>query len=278
LNSEAFGQAARWQDCLDACARISGELTTDYFASFKTENQTSSEIILAIPYDAASGTTGNFLTQLSLHYEHRWVLFSSGNYPGGVNGICGEPGLWSSFEEGDIRRGSMLHGPQIDKRTGQTLIMPATSQPLDYTEEIGDWTNALQNEGVRIGKYEMSEGSLWEMDNDLVVMRYAEVLLMQAESHARLGNFAAARPYVEQIRTRAGLTTPETIDLDFINEELKREFVFEGHRRTDNIRFGDFFEESWEKAADPADKHTAIFPIPAQEMEKNSKLVQNPGY
>jgi len=54
--------------------------------------------------------------------------------------------------------------------------------------------------------------------------------------------------------------------------------VFEDHRRTDNIRFGTFFGAWWEKPADAADKHTGIFPIPQQEINKNGKLTQNPGY
>ncbi len=107
-------------------------------------------------------------------------------------------------------------------------------------------------------------------------MRYAEILMMKAECYVRLGTPATARPLVEQIRTRAGLTTPDNIDLDFINQELKKEFIFESHRRTDNIRFGDFFNPWWEKGVTPATR--GIFPIPVNEMQKNSKLVQNPGY
>ncbi|HET8855852.1 MAG TPA: RagB/SusD family nutrient uptake outer membrane protein, partial [Salinimicrobium sp.] len=145
-------------------------------------------------------------------------------------------------------------------------------------EEITNVNEAPQNEGGRLSKYEDKAGDAWERDYDMVLMRYAEVLMMQAECYVRLGNSAAAHPFVEQIRSRVGLSTPEVIDLDFIDQELRREFVFEDHRRTDNIRFGTFFEAWWEKGADPADKHTGLFPIPQQEISKNNKLVQNPGY
>jgi len=278
LNSEAFGKGPRWQECLDVCGRISGVLATDWFANFKTENQTSPEIIFAIPYDRASGTAGNFLSSMSMNYDQMYVISAAGNYQWSGNGICAQPGLWSSFEQGDLRRGALMEGPQTDKRTGQTLITGQTGVPLIYTEEIVDFESALENEGVRLRKYEMLEGEQWERDHDLVVMRYAEVLMMQAECHARLGNMAAARPYIEQVRQRAGLSTPENVDLKLINDELRHEFVFESHRRTDNIRFGDFFGEWWAKPADAADRHTALFPIPAQEIAKNGKLVQNPGY
>jgi hypothetical protein len=280
LNSEVYIDQPRWQECLAACSRISGKLEADYFASFKQQNQTSQEIIFSIPYDGKMGTTGNYMASMTYHYEQKWALSASGNYQWCGNGICAQPGLYSAFEETDMRRKSILMGPQIDLRTGSTIIMPASGNPLIYTEEIefDDKYQTVQNAGGRLAKYEDKAGDAWERDYDMVLMRYAEVLMMQAECYVRLGDPASARPFVEQIRTRAGLSTPETIDLQFVGDELKREFVFEDHRRTDNIRFGDFFKAWWEKEDDPADKHTGIFPIPAQEIAKNSKLKQNPGY
>ena len=280
LNSEVYINRARWQDCLTACSKISGVLEADYFAGFKQQNQTSKEIIFSIPYDSKMGTEGNFLASMTYHYEQRWAFSATGNYQWCGNGICAQPGLYSSFEANDIRRKSILIGPQIDLRTGSVIIMPASGNPLDYTEDVpfDDKYQTVQNSGGRLAKYEDKEGDQWSRNYDMVLMRYAEVLMMQAECYIRLGDPASARPFVEQIRNRAGLTTPETIDLQFINDELRREFVFEDHRRTDNIRFGDFFNAWWEKDADPADKHTGLFPIPAQEIAKNKNLRQNPGY
>jgi hypothetical protein len=278
LNSEVYIGQPRWQDCLNACNKISGALETDYFVSFKTDNEKSTEIIFAIPYDGKTGTVGNYMASMTYHYEHKWALSAAGNYQWCGNGICAQPGLYSAFDANDIRRKSVLTGPQIDLRTGSTIIMPASGNPLDYTEEIDDINNAAQNCGGRLAKYEDKAGDAWERDYDMVLMRYAEVLMMQAECYVRLGDATSARPLVEQIRKRAGLETPETIDLQLINDELRCEFVFEDHRRTDNIRFGDFFKQWWEKPDDAADKHTGIFPIPAQEIAKNNKLSQNPGY
>lgn len=278
LNAEVYTGIARWNDCLTACSKISGQLEPDYFSSFKQDNQKSHEIIFSIPYDGKMGTTGNYMASMSYHYEQKWAFSATGNYQWCGNGIAAQPGLYSAFDENDIRRKSILMGPQIDLRTGSTIIMPASGNPLIYTEEITNINEALQNEGGRLSKYEDKAGDAWERDYDMVLMRYAEVLMMQAECNVRLGNPAAARPFVEQVRSRAGLGTPEIIDLAFIDQELRREFVFEDHRRTDNIRFGTFFNAWWEKGADAADKHTAIFPIPQQERMKNNKLVQNPGY
>lgn len=169
----------------------------------------------------------------------------------------------------------MIAGDQINLATGQVIIMDS-GQPLTYTEEITNFTDAKQNEGVRLGKYQMKAGDKWERDNDWVLIRYSEILMMQAECYVRLGSADLAMPFVQQITARAGTDMPATIDLNFIDKELLREFIFEGRRRTDNIRFGTFFQPWWEKGSSPATR--AIFPIPSTVLATNTNLNQNPGY
>ena len=276
LNSEAFVGTARWQDCINMCQNISGySLTTDFFANFATTNQTSSEIILSIPYDSNAGTVGNYLSSMSCHYLHRFTVSATGDYPWSANGICGQPGLYSSFQDTDKRKKCMIEGDQINLATGSVIIMDS-GQPLTYTEDIVNFTDAKQNEGVRLGKYEIKAGEKWERDHDWVLMRYSEILMMQAECYVRLGSPDLAAPFVQQITSRAGTEMPATIDLNFIDKELLREFTFEGRRRTDNIRFGTFFQPWWQKGATPVSR--AIYPIPTTVLATNSNLVQNPGY
>jgi hypothetical protein len=276
LNSEAFVGTPRWQDCIDMCQNISGyALATDFFANFATENQTSGEIILAIPYDSKAGTLGNYLSSMSCHYLHRFTVSATGDYPWSANGICGQPGLYSSFADTDKRKKCMLEGDQISLATGSVIIMDS-GQPLTYTEDIVNFTDAKQNEGVRLHKYEVKAGEKWERDHDWVVIRYSEILMMQAECYVRLGSPGLAAPFVQQVTARAGAEMPATIDLNFIDKELLREFTFEGRRRTDNIRFGTFFQPWWEKGT--TEPYKAIYPIPSSVLSTNTNLVQNPGY
>lgn len=276
LNSEAYVGVARWQDCIEMCQNVTGySLTSDFFANFATENQNSPEIIFAIPYDSKAGTVGNYMSSMSKHYLHRFTLSATGDYPWSANGMCAQPGVFSSFDDQDRRKKCMLSGEQISLATGSVIIMDS-GQPLNYTEEIVNFTDAKQNEGVRLDKYEDKAGESWERDHDFVVIRYAEILMMQAECYVRLGSPDLAAPFVAQIRTRAGLEMPATLDLEFIDQELLREFTFEGRRRTDNIRFGTFFQPWWEKGATEA--YRSIFPIPANVLSTNTNLTQNPGY
>ena len=279
LNAEVFTGTAQWQKCIDACEKVQGySLNSDYKAPFAIENAGNKEIIFAIPYDHKQGTVGNYLASMSYHYNQKYAFDPEGIWQWSGNGICAQPGFWSSYEEGDVRRDkTLLIGQQYSAKDGSIVNMD-NGEPLNYTEDISNYTNALQNEGARLDKYEWSVSDAWERDNDWVLMRYAEVLMMQAEAYYRLKYTTSALPFVNQIRQRAGLPELTTLDDETLEREWLHEFAFEGLSRTTNIRFGSYFNAWWMKDADPADHHTAIYPIPAEELAKNPNLVQNPGY
>jgi len=276
LNAEVYTSTARWNDCLSACEKVSGYSLTSYFNNFNIANETSPEIIFVIPYDHKQGTVGNYLASMTYHYNQKLAFDPEGVYQWCGNGICAQPGVYSSFEETDIRRKSLLIGQQKKAKDGSDVLMD-NGEPLNYTEDIIDYTNALQNEGARLNKYEWSATDSWERDNDWVLMRYAEVLLMQAECNYRLGYPDAGLPYINQVRTRAGLTELTSLTEEALDKEWLHEFVFEGLRRTVNIRFGTFFKAWWQKNAE-SDKHSGLYPIPQEERDKNPNLTQNPGY
>ncbi len=93
-----------------------------------------------------------------------------------------------------------------------------------------------------------------------------------------------------QLRNRSGETaigdiTSGELSLDFILNERGRELYWEGHRRTDLIRFGKFTGGSyvWDWKGGVAEgksipEHMKIFPIPTADLATNPSLVQNPGY
>lgn len=274
LNAEVFTGTARWQDCLDACNKVQGySLTANYKASFAIQNEKSPEIIFSIPYDHKQGTVGNYLASMTYHYNQKLAFDPAGVYQWCGNGICAQPGLYSSFDARDVRRQSLLIGQQYSAKDGSEVLMDDGS-PLNYTEDIDNFTDAAKNAGARLNKYEWSANDSWERDNDWVLMRYAEILMMQAECNFRLGYTSTALTYINQIRKRAGLDDLTTLTLDDLDNEWKHEFVFENLRRTTNIRFGTYFKPWWEKPADPADKHTGIYPIPQEELRITERYCQ----
>jgi hypothetical protein len=124
------------------------------------------------------------------------------------------------------------------------------------------------------------------MNNDYAVFRLGDIILMKAEIEMMQGGSAA--PYVDQIRTRAGLATPGTIDMDFLLAERGREVAFEYWRRNDLIRWGRYNDEWWGKEVNPSagspaspavfEPYVNVFPIPRGQLEANAGLKQNPGY
>lgn len=213
LNAEVYTGTPQWQKCIDACEKVTGySLMSNYKANFFTENQGSSEIIFAIPYDHKQGTVGNYLASMTYHYNQKYAFSADGSYQWCGNGICAQPGVYSSYEDGDLRRDeTLMIGQQYSAKDGSPINMD-NGEPLNYTEEISDFTNAKQNEGARLDKYQWNATDSWERDNDWVLMRYAEVLMMQGEAYYRLGYTQTALSYINQVRTRAGLPGLATLD------------------------------------------------------------------
>ena len=101
---------------------------------------------------------------------------------------------------------------------------------------------------------------------------------------------ATAVNYINMLRQRAygnnsGNITQADLTLPFLLDERGRELYWEGHRRTDLVRFGQFTNGSyvWQWKGNTMDgtqtaSYRNLFPIPSQDVNANPNLVQNPGY
>ena len=98
-----------------------------------------------------------------------------------------------------------------------------------------------------------------------------------------------ALTYINALRQRAygsagGNVTDAQMTLDFIRDERARELFWEGHRRTDLIRFDRFTTNgvwAWKDnvaAGRTTEVFRNLFPLPATELSANPKLKQNTGY
>ena len=114
-------------------------------------------------------------------------------------------------------------------------------------------------------------------DNDIVLFRYADLLLMKAEAAVRNGENGNTE--LNLVRSRSGMGN-RTATLDNILAERLMELMWEGWRRNDLIRFNRF-HQSYDLRSAPAteaDRHTIVFPIPSRALDLNEKLKQNKGY
>lgn len=129
------------------------------------------------------------------------------------------------------------------------------------------------------------------VDADFFLLRSAEAYLIAGEADARLNGgitTATGTGYLNQLRTRANAAEMKQFSLDQILDERSRELYYEGHRRTDLVRYGYFGGDNsgsylWDWKGGVATgvsfgAHRNVFALPSEDVNANPKLTQNPGY
>ena len=112
------------------------------------------------------------------------------------------------------------------------------------------------------------------VDNDFVIARYGEALLMKAEAMARRGDLAGATAIVQSNFSNESTTNIGSVDA--LLDVRARELWWEGWRRNDRVRFGKFLSPVQLKDYESDPKYV-LFPIPAAALA-NPNITQNPGY
>lgn len=160
---------------------------------------------------------------------------------------------------------------------------------LDSPES--DMTTGDYNSGYYTVKYPMySNNDPGAGESDFAEIRLPEIIYSLAECKLRLHNDAEGagkllnsvrRRYYPSAMYRHVLYKPEgtvDLDLDEMLDEWGREFLAEGRRRIDLIRFDKFTKGKWWDKQPDADDHAKIFPVPRVQITTNPALKQNPGY
>ena len=147
-------------------------------------------------------------------------------------------------------------------------------------------------------KYQNSDGEFadeydWRSGINERLLRYADILLMYAESLNETGDTPGAYTYIQMVRNRVNLpdlaTTKPGMSQAQMREQIGHErfleFPLEGHRFDDIRRWGwlqDAAKLAWLKSRDAEfNSYTAgreYFPIPQLEMDNNPGTVQNDSY
>ena len=159
-------------------------------------------------------------------------------------------------------------------------------QYADVSQLPSDIYSAEENSGVRVVKYptpnKTDESCQW--DPDWVVFRLAEVYYMLAECRFRAGEAGAAAELFNKVRARnfssadPDPVTEDNIDKYRILDEWMTEFIGEGRRRTDLIRWDVFTTERWWDHQPDGSDHLKVFPIPTTAISSSNIIKQNPEY
>lgn len=136
-------------------------------------------------------------------------------------------------------------------------------------------------------KYEVSPTGPNDGGSDVIVIRYADVLLKYAEALNETGSTTEAITYLNQVRNRAGLAnSTATSQADVraaIELERRWEFIGEGHRWFDLKRYGTAVEtmNKWfaANAKNVTINETKLFlPVPQSQIDTDPAITQNAGY
>lgn len=275
LNAEVYTGTGQWAKAEQACDSVIAlnvySLESDPLGPFVTENSFSPENIFTIPYDEDTYKGFNLHMRV-LHYISNLTFNMQA---GPWNGFAVMEDFYDGFDDNDIRKkNGFLIGQQysytgvklFDETAGSNLIfnkhIPALLMDASYTFE------EIRMSGARPIKFEIKMGAKANLSNDFPLFRYADVLLMKAECMIRQGG--NGDQYVNQIRQRANLGNLTNVDLETLLAVRGREMFFEGHRRQDLIRFGEFNKPWWEKKESSPERNT--FPIPQWVLDSNPNL------
>lgn len=273
-----------WQTCVHYCDLITAAgytLEADYTKNFAVHNEGSTENIFTIPLDKILYLNEFHYLFRSRHYAH------GGAYSGASeNGTCATLHTMAvngfGTETPDARLDMNFYTGKVEVDGKYVTLDDGT--PLEYkplaVEKNLTASPYLETAGARMKKYEVdrtaySDGRM--PDNDIVLYRYADVLLMKSEAKVRNGE--SGDEEMNAVRSRVGMPSISATLDNILNERLL-ELVWEGWRRQDMIRFGTYDKQYDIHTPSEADKkgYTTVFPIPAKARELNPNLKQNPGY
>lgn len=274
-----------WEAVAYYCNRIRElgyTLSAAYEDNFAVFNESSPENIFTIPMDKQSYTHQMQYLFRSLHYNHSNALgFSS------ENGTCA---TITALQVAGYNTDKV--DPRFDKNYYAGIMYAADGNIIkdnyDHTVEYVPWevkpdlsgSPYEKMAGARMKKYEIDKTNIKDgklIDNDIVLFRFADVLLMISEAKVRNGDNGDTE--LNEVRARVDAPYRQAT-LENILDERLLELAWEGWRRQDLIRFRKYHEayDQRPQLSGEESGYTTVFPIPKSILELNPNLTQNKGY
>ena len=294
LNAEVYTGTAKWAEAKNACEKIYSlgyALAPTHAELFRGDNGENSyakkEMLFAASYNAEHTQSYGGTTYLTLSTL-------SGD-DGAVN-ITGINGGWAGNRVPDHYVQTYFAPTAADFETGEYTIADKRGQYFyikGRSQSMQDNLNTFLN-GWSCIKYNNVPHDMDAVDYaataatknfsdiDWPLIRLGEIHLIYSEACMHAGGDASAQ--IKALADRAGVAAPATIDADFLMAERARELMWEGHRRTDLIRFGKWLSGyNWTYkggnfGGQDLPSHFNVFPVPSTELATNLDLQQNPGY
>lgn len=293
LNAQVYTGNARWSDAATYAEKVMTsryQLADNYQHLFMADNDGSSvnnaqvEIILPICADGVK--TRSWASSLFIIAStHTSGMINWGTTEGWGGNRARAALVQKFFPDGKIPADADL--TDLSTLGDERALFYAFERTVDITKttDFKQGLSVTKFSNVRADGKPSNDTQFPDMD--IPFFRTAEAYLTYAEATLRAGGSSQnALDAVNEIRSRANAKPLVSIDLLKVLDEKCREFFFEGHRRTDLIRYGYFggsaeYRWDWKGGAingTQFDKIYNLLPIPASDLNANPNLVQNPGY
>ena len=319
LNAEVYSGTAMWEEAKAACETIftMGYGLADSYASlFRGDNGENAdalqEFLFAAAYDAEQsqsfgGTTYLTLAAIAAEDIQQIPVFEDENgeplaeetmvtfYPNGVNN--GWAGIrvpyefaqkYFNVEDADYGEGTYT----CEDARGRMFYIKGREESMDGAlyQFLSGWSclkfNNVPHDKDPVYWGSEAAGKAYS-DIDYPLIRLGEIYLIYAEACFRLNDRDEALPYLRDLAERAGVEGPATSYTEnYLIEERARELYWEGHRRTDLIRFGKFhagdflwpYKGGESFGGQSFASYKNLFALPLTDLTANPNLKQNEGY
>jgi hypothetical protein len=307
LNAEVYTGEAMWAECEEYCDLVinSGQysLAENYRQNFTADNNPpfNPEMIFAWEQDGLN-TRGSLGTTFIIKSSSDPVYLPSGP----LHGLFNNPD-WN----GNRARKDFLNVMVDTIATYGNVAIPATDTFFSTNPDTRIYMkhklsinipSSTSSGDYGVGVYKFTGYNLDGSEpvnyhrqyscTDYPIFRLADAYLMRAESRHNLGDGPGAAADINIIRERAFGNTSRNISAGQVTDQVLldergREFYFEGHRRTDLVRFDKFtggdYVWVWKggvKDGIATSSHLDIYPLPGDEVSTNPNYnnQNNPGY
>lgn len=321
LNAKVYTGTEMYDKAKLTCERIYAlgkySICPDYAALFRGDNgenaQAKNEMLFAVAYDSEStksygGTTFlNLASVASEDGDNKWWTLVG--VKGGDIAWAGIRTTWEYVTKYfDVKNPRYDYNPGlacttadlvtrdpgydvVDNR-GKMFHIFGRQQNISDAEELyiflHGWSCLKFNNHPHdkdAAAFEAESKVNTNSDIDYPLIRLGEIHLIYAEACMHAGGDASAK--LAELASRAGVaaTTQAGVNQDWLVAERARELMWEGHRRTDLIRYGLYTSGDFKwpfkggkLEGQALGDHMNVFAIPKTEREGNPDLVQNPGY
>ncbi len=280
LLGKARLQQRRWAEASQVLQQVIGSnryrLIANYADNFTISNENNAESVFEVQFGDRA-----FLSQ-----GMRGLNIAKMVGPCGPGFCDGRPTRWYF----DQFRASLQANGEVDPRLDVTMFYNRPGMMV-YNRSFQDRYGAdpsLRDEVFfkKYGDYYLtSQDQDWDSGINFRVIRYADVLLMQAEALNEQGQTAAAYPFVNQVRQRVNLPSlPAGLTQAQLRDAILRERMFElgleGHRLFDLARQGQLTGALVSRDAEFTTFAAGreLLPIPQTELNLNPNVKQNAGY